>query len=108
MALNRVTAADCANIATVLAKHVERLGVRIPAGSELGAFIDDLRWLGSFEQAAPQPDTAWAIDKARAARAFPRYEQAVRIARALILADDSSEARLIPILSRWMKARSFD
>ena len=93
MALLQITAADCAAIADVLETHSARLDIRLSPGSQLRGLIDDLRWLGDGAPNAAQPDAAMAIDRNRAALAFPRYEQALRIARALVLLDDSPAAR---------------
>lgn len=93
MSLRPITAGDCARIAEVLTEHFHRLGVRIIAGSDACALLDDLGWLGACEPTAPQPETAFAIDRQRSVQAFPKYEQALRIARALLLADDSTATR---------------
>jgi hypothetical protein len=83
MEFEYVTAEQCATHARMLEDGLAFFGITVSKSSDLGKMIDALEWMGSFPADAVQPDAAFAADKRKALRAFPLYEQAQRIARAL-------------------------
>lgn len=88
MDFEQVTAERCASWALLLKHGLAHFGVSVNPTSDVGRMIEALEWLGSFPPDAPQPEAAAAVDRARALRAYPLYEQAIRIAHALTLTRD--------------------
>jgi hypothetical protein len=84
---------ECASQAALLREGLAYFGIEVNPTSDVARMIEALEWLGSFPPDAVQPDTAFAADQKRALRAFPLYEQALRIARALAWARTIPGAR---------------
>lgn len=76
---------DCAIVSSTLAGLAAELGIRCSPGSDIAVMISELEWLGSFSPEDPQPHTAHRVDRERSLRAFPMFEQARRVARALLV-----------------------
>ncbi len=86
MKYTQVRASECAEWTIVLRDALRECDVTVHPTSDVGQMIAELEWLGTFPPNAPQPDAAWAENPARARIAFPLYEQAIRIAQAVALA----------------------
>lgn len=88
-----MTSAQCATQAALLKEGLGYFGIKVNATSDVGRMIAALEWMGSFPPEAVQPDTAFTADRKRALQAFPLYEQALRIARAVTWARTVPGAR---------------
>lgn len=67
----------------MLTEVLEELELSLHPTSDLAAMIREVEWLGSFEEQAFQPDTAYAADRKRSLTAFPLYDQVNRLAVSL-------------------------
>lgn len=88
-----VTSAQCAEQATLLKEGLHYFGISANPTSDVGRMIAALEWMGSFAAETVQPDTAFKANRKRALRAFPLYEQALRIARTITWARTVPGAR---------------
>ena len=71
MKYTQVRASDCAHWAIVLKDALREFDVIVHPTSDIGQMIAELEWLGTFPPDAPQPDSAWSTNPARARIAFP-------------------------------------
>lgn len=93
MQYERITSAQCAAQATTLKDALDYFGIKVNPTSDVGRMIASLEWMGSFPPETVQPDAAFASNRNRALRAFPLYEQALRVAGAITWARTVPGAR---------------
>lgn len=80
---SHMTAAECTRMVGSLKDSVQYYGVLLSPSSELGTFIGDLEWMGSFEADPLRDGGAKDDDSTRAGLAVLRAEQLRRIERPL-------------------------
>jgi hypothetical protein len=89
MSIRILTAAECRGIASLLDRAIAKHTIRCSPGSDLATMLDAARWMGSFPDESPQPETAYRVDPQRGARAFLLIEQARRVAVAVTWVEDA-------------------